>query len=289
MDMREAILDKLRSMTVGIHGDYEEWMSEVCRRVLGAVLVKYRSRSPASKAAVEALMEVEVTEAVDCTVSLEGLRMATRKPCMHLFHGHCILTWLAYGVSTHVPPLQKFMAEPTPPPPPPPPVQPPSVVLRCRHCDWYCEFASHHPDSVVCPQCGREDLVDTAIEFSEIIQRMRQQRRIMVDRYLTTTFTDNREAQYMPASKESVAALEEVVVTEEELCPVCKMDMGVGDMAKRMPCKHLFHVKCISDWLEHYGHSCPVCRFGLPTDDKAAIRGGRDPGPDDGGPDAAVV
>ncbi|KAK1303876.1 hypothetical protein QJS10_CPB11g01981 [Acorus calamus] len=29
MDMREAILDKLRSMTVGIHGDYEEWMFEV--------------------------------------------------------------------------------------------------------------------------------------------------------------------------------------------------------------------------------------------------------------------
>ncbi|KAK1303877.1 hypothetical protein QJS10_CPB11g01982 [Acorus calamus] len=242
--------------------------------------------------------------------------MATRMPCMHLFHGHCILTWLSYQhtfplcrfeLPTHdyddddmrrvdrtarIPPqINKFMAEPTPPPPPPPPppVQPPSVMLRCRHCDWYCESARHHPDSVACPQCGREDLVDTAIEFSQIIQRLRQQRRIMMDRYLTQTFRDIREAQNMPASKASVAALEEVVVAEEELCPVCKMDMGVGDMAKRMPCKHLFHVKCISDWLEHYGHSCPVCRFGLPTDDKAAIRGRRGPGPDDGGPDVAVA
>ncbi|KAK1274536.1 E3 ubiquitin-protein ligase RING1-like [Acorus gramineus] len=180
------------------------------------------------------------------------------------------------------------MAEPTPPPPPPPPVQPPSVVFRCRQCDRYCEFESHHPDTVVCPRCGREDLVNAAIEFSEIIQRIRQQRRFMVDRDLTQTFRDNREAQNMPASKASVAALEEVVVTEKELCPVCKMDMGVGDMATRMPCKHLFHGDCISDWFK-YGNTCPVCRFGLPKDDKAAMGGRREPGPDNGGSDAAVA
>ncbi|KAK1274533.1 hypothetical protein QJS04_geneDACA009612 [Acorus gramineus] len=161
------------------------------------------------------------------------------------------------------------MAKPTPPPTPP--AQPPSVWFLCRQCDWYCEFASHHPNPVVCPRCGSNDSVDTANEFSLTLQCIIRQQRITVNLH--------SEVQNMPASKASVEALEEVVVTEEKFCPVCKQGMGVGEMAKRMPCKHLFHVKCISDWLEHYGHSCPVCRFKLPKDGKAAMRGRRDLGP----------
>ncbi|KAK1303880.1 hypothetical protein QJS10_CPB11g01985 [Acorus calamus] len=123
------------------------------------------------------------------------------------------------------------------------------LVPPLRQCDWYCEFASHHPNPVVCPQCGSNDLVDTANEFSITLQRI--------------TVNLHSEVQNMLASKVSVEALEEVVVTEEELCPVCKQNMGVGEMAKRMPCKHSFHVK-----------------FKLPKDDKAAMRERRDPGLD---------
>ncbi|XP_057446687.1 E3 ubiquitin-protein ligase RING1-like [Lotus japonicus] len=75
-----------------------------------------------------------------------------------------------------------------------------------------------------------------------------------------------------PASKSAVEGLPDVSVTEELLasdsaqCAVCKDIFGLGDTAKQMPCKHIYHADCILPWLEMH-NSCPVCRHELPTDD----------------------
>jgi len=76
-----------------------------------------------------------------------------------------------------------------------------------------------------------------------------------------------------PAAKSALSALPDVVVThamvgaaEGAECAVCKDDFSPGEVAKQMPCKHIYHADCIVPWLELH-NSCPICRFELPTDD----------------------
>lgn len=77
-----------------------------------------------------------------------------------------------------------------------------------------------------------------------------------------------------PASKEVVAKLPIVDVTEEVLarmgkdteCAVCREDLIVGDKMQELPCKHLFHPNCLKPWLDEH-NSCPICRYELQTDD----------------------
>ncbi|KAE9467041.1 hypothetical protein C3L33_01051, partial [Rhododendron williamsianum] len=77
-----------------------------------------------------------------------------------------------------------------------------------------------------------------------------------------------------PASKSAVEALPSINISDQLLasdssdsqCAVCKDTFQVGEEAKQMPCKHLYHSDCILPWLEMH-NSCPVCRYELPTDD----------------------
>ncbi|KAK4271984.1 hypothetical protein QN277_020597 [Acacia crassicarpa] len=72
----------------------------------------------------------------------------------------------------------------------------------------------------------------------------------------------------LPASKDSMAAMPTVVITEEEdydQCAICLEDYVTGEEAREMPCKHWFHPRCIDKWLGIHG-VCPVCRFPMPVD-----------------------
>ncbi|CAN6335392.1 unnamed protein product [Urochloa humidicola] len=75
-----------------------------------------------------------------------------------------------------------------------------------------------------------------------------------------------------PASTSSIENLPSVVIsTSNEIngdvtCPVCKDNMPVKTVAKRLPCMHLYHSSCILPWLSSR-NTCPVCRYELPTDD----------------------
>lgn len=72
-----------------------------------------------------------------------------------------------------------------------------------------------------------------------------------------------------PASKHAIEALETLEIKAEcepLACAVCKDVVGVGEMAKKLPCGHGYHGDCIVPWLGSR-NSCPVCRYELPTDD----------------------
>lgn len=70
-----------------------------------------------------------------------------------------------------------------------------------------------------------------------------------------------------PAKKEAVEAMPTVEVSGDAAsCAVCLEDYTAGERTREMPCKHMFHAKCILPWLEMHS-SCPVCRFQLPAND----------------------
>ncbi|KAI5067050.1 hypothetical protein GOP47_0017578 [Adiantum capillus-veneris] len=83
---------------------------------------------------------------------------------------------------------------------------------------------------------------------------------------------DNDNHGPPPAAKSAVRKLRFIAIEQQHIdddsatCPVCKDRMELGEMAKELPCQHLYHESCILPWLD-FRNSCPVCRFELPTDD----------------------
>ncbi|CAH9120571.1 unnamed protein product [Cuscuta epithymum] len=72
-----------------------------------------------------------------------------------------------------------------------------------------------------------------------------------------------------PASKAAIEALPTVAIKiglQELECSICKDSVNTGEVAKELPCGHIYHGDCIVPWLGSR-NSCPVCRFELPTDD----------------------
>jgi E3 ubiquitin-protein ligase RNF115/126 len=76
-----------------------------------------------------------------------------------------------------------------------------------------------------------------------------------------------------PAAKSVITALPSITIKQVHIeddsatCPVCKELMEVGELAKELPCQHLYHEPCIVPWLK-LRNTCPVCRYELPTDDE---------------------
>nr|XP_043637958.1 E3 ubiquitin-protein ligase RING1-like [Erigeron canadensis] len=63
----------------------------------------------------------------------------------------------------------------------------------------------------------------------------------------------------------SVVVTNEEVENDNEVCAVCKDEIVVGMMAKKLPCAHWYHGDCILPWLE-ITNTCPICRYELATD-----------------------
>lgn len=73
-----------------------------------------------------------------------------------------------------------------------------------------------------------------------------------------------------PASKAAIESMPTIEIVDchvatESHCAVCKEPFELGNEAREMPCKHLYHSDCILPWLS-LRNSCPVCRYELPTD-----------------------
>ncbi|KAL9662111.1 hypothetical protein QQ045_026939 [Rhodiola kirilowii] len=67
----------------------------------------------------------------------------------------------------------------------------------------------------------------------------------------------------VPARKAAIANLEKIEQGEVGAmsCVICEDEDEQGGLS-RMPCRHMFHSKCIETWLGT-SSSCPLCRYAL--------------------------
>jgi E3 ubiquitin-protein ligase RNF115/126 len=83
----------------------------------------------------------------------------------------------------------------------------------------------------------------------------------------------NRENKRPPTSKKVVERLKKFKMTEKYCkdnfgkfefpnCAICINDIQRGEETILLPCGHMYHCKCIVEWLNQ-NNTCPVCRFEL--------------------------
>lgn len=59
--------------------------------------------------------------------------------------------------------------------------------------------------------------------------------------------------------KPTIASTKAEEITEESMCSICLEKMSAVDDSKTLHCKHMFHTKCIFNWLNKR-NCCPYCR-----------------------------
>ncbi|KAG6619258.1 Ras guanine nucleotide exchange factor F [Phytophthora cinnamomi] len=51
----------------------------------------------------------------------------------------------------------------------------------------------------------------------------------------------------------------------DDVCPICLIEFEDGEDVRNLPCKHIFHVACIDEWLKR-NTSCPMCKSNVDLD-----------------------
>jgi hypothetical protein len=78
-----------------------------------------------------------------------------------------------------------------------------------------------------------------------------------------------------PASSRQISSLPLVTITVDDLqeqsnkeCLICLEEQRLGGRACKLPCGHIYHKECITEWLSKHAN-CPFCRYELETNDEA--------------------
>ncbi|XP_057552688.1 RING finger protein 11-like [Hippopotamus amphibius kiboko] len=62
--------------------------------------------------------------------------------------------------------------------------------------------------------------------------------------------------EHLPQGVYGTDGLEEKI---QEECGICWLDFVCGDPIRSLPCKHVYHLDCIDEWLTR-SFNCPYCR-----------------------------
>ena len=71
-----------------------------------------------------------------------------------------------------------------------------------------------------------------------------------------------------PASEKTIASLKKMKISCDEVdasqCSICFEPFDEAEDVSPLTCGHCFHMDCLVKWLK-INHTCPLCRFQLPT------------------------
>ena len=62
-----------------------------------------------------------------------------------------------------------------------------------------------------------------------------------------------------PLAMSQISKLTQTMNGKTEDCSICYMKVFPKSMVLRLPCPHMFHIKCITAWLQK-NPNCPMCR-----------------------------
>jgi hypothetical protein len=75
-------------------------------------------------------------------------------------------------------------------------------------------------------------------------------------------FSDGNKKKHPTLKKRQIRKLPKHKIRQDELnllCVVCQFNMLEGEEVITLPCKHIYHVECISEWLNKTKANCPQC------------------------------
>lgn len=80
-------------------------------------------------------------------------------------------------------------------------------------------------------------------------------------------FEENDE--YEPLSKNKLKSLNKFKLNEslDDCCSICLDSMELGNTVIKLGCKHIYHEKCIEEYLSKYNHTCPMCKKNIEETD----------------------
>ncbi|KAG6529259.1 hypothetical protein ZIOFF_011455 [Zingiber officinale] len=85
-------------------------------------------------------------------------------------------------------------------------------------------------------------------------------------------FEDDDYDELAPAPAAAVEGLQMKKITEEHgVCSICLEDFNRTTHVLEMPCRHIFHKECLTEWLAR-SNTCPLCRFLTDDADLVATR-----------------
>jgi hypothetical protein len=87
---------------------------------------------------------------------------------------------------------------------------------------------------------------------------------------LNRLFAQHQANPSVGTNKETLSSLPlKTIDKSDDKCAVCLDDFVEGDKVPQLPCSHYFHDACVKEWLKSH-HTCPTCRFDLPTEESAS-------------------
>lgn len=75
----------------------------------------------------------------------------------------------------------------------------------------------------------------------------------------------NRAERNIEARTKQFQPVSDVSIENEDVCPICLIEFEDDEDVRNLPCKHIFHVACIDEWLKR-NTSCPMCKSNVDLD-----------------------
>lgn len=92
-------------------------------------------------------------------------------------------------------------------------------------------------------------------------------------RWISSCFNSRSNHHLQKVTADKTAPPLQPYLSSDDCCPICLGELiiggaGGGSTVKVLPrCAHVFHEKCIGEWLPFRSHNCPICREPAVTED----------------------